>query len=84
MTQSGRSCAPICVATYYLRTPVLVNYVPSEVRNCALAQYHQNMCAVKSQSRALATFKIRYCIYIASLKTLHWLCVCTVAQFHVR
>ena len=41
----------------------------------ATAQYHQTACAVKSHSRALATFKIWYCAYSISLKTLHWLCV---------
>jgi len=29
------------------------------------AQSHQTVCAVKSHSRALATFKIWYCAYIA-------------------
>jgi len=53
--------------------------VPSKVRNCA----------VKSP-RAHATFKIRYCVYIAPLETLHWMCVygcanaCTLKQNFAR
>ena len=36
--------------------------VPSKVQN---TQDHQTICAVKSHSRALATFQISYPIYIA-------------------
>ena len=33
--------------------------VPSKVRNCANAQYHQTICAVKSHSCALAISKFK-------------------------
>jgi len=32
--------------------------VPSKVRKCATAQYHQTICAVKSHIRTLAAFQI--------------------------
>jgi len=56
-------------------------------------------CAVKSHSRALPTFQIGYRIQLdiishskldiishslSPLKTLHWLCVCMVAQLHTQ
>jgi len=36
----------------------LTTNVPSKVRNYAIAQHHQTICAVPSHSRALQTFKI--------------------------
>jgi len=38
----------------YLLSICLTVSVPSKVRNCAIAQCHQTICAVKSHSRALA------------------------------
>jgi len=37
---------------------ILVSSVPSKVRNCAIAQYHQTICEMKSHSPALATLQI--------------------------
>ena len=61
---------------------------------CETAQYHQTICAVKSRSRALATFYIykekiikrfwSYHIAFLSHETLHWLsCLhgCVIASF---
>jgi len=63
---------------------LFVTTVASMVRNCAIAQYHHTICAVKSRFRALPTIQIKYCICIShSLSTLHWLCVCMVARLHV-
>ena len=57
--------------------------VPSEVRDCANAQYHQTICAVLSHSRARATFQINTaCVIHSPIGTLHCLCVCMAAQLH--
>jgi len=43
----------LCCADSAVMSSVLLRY---EVRSCAIAQYHQTICVVKSRSRALATF----------------------------
>ena len=58
----------------YDLSTLLVICGPMFPLRCTTAQYQQTVCAVKSHSGALATFKMRYCVYIAPLKTLHWLC----------
>ena len=61
--------------------------IPSKVRNSAIAQYLQTICAVKSHSRALATFQISHPISTANilnrLKSFR-LCAHKVAQLQAH